>query len=272
MAAPLRLVSFNILQGLRPGLGAVRERRSLDRARLDAAGAVVASLDPDILVLNEALYCCEHDAQMVDYAGLFGFPAAAAALYDGAWGNVILSRYAIRVTREWAIPERGALAALIDTPAGRLTVATYHPHPHRPPELKAHDFGLMAADLAGPAVICGDLNCISPQDEVDRARLVRSFQAFSAEAETAVDRFIESGVQVFARLADLGFRDAVPLSGRRYSIPTDLINSDKASGMRIDHILANRGVEVTGGEVVHSAASNRASDHHPVTVAFMLAD
>lgn len=28
MAAPVRLVSFNILQGLRPGLGDDRERRS----------------------------------------------------------------------------------------------------------------------------------------------------------------------------------------------------------------------------------------------------
>jgi endonuclease/exonuclease/phosphatase family metal-dependent hydrolase len=40
--------------------------------------------------------------------------------------------------------------------------------------------------------------------------------------------------------------------------------------MRIDHILANDALEIVGGEVVHSAASNRASDHHPVLVEFHL--
>lgn len=58
------------------------------------------------------------------------------------------------------------------------------------------------------------------------------------------------------------------MTGRHYSIPTDLINLDKSSGMRIDHIFANDGIEVVAGEVVHSAATNRASDHHPVVLDF----
>ena len=75
---------------------------------------------------------------------------------------------------------------------------------------------------------------------------------------------------MFAALGRLGFRDAVPHAGRRYSMPTDLINADKSSAMRIDHVLCNDAIEVTAGEVVHSAASNRASDHHPVVVDFKL--
>jgi endonuclease/exonuclease/phosphatase family metal-dependent hydrolase len=71
-------------------------------------------------------------------------------------------------------------------------------------------------------------------------------------------------------LGELGLKDAIPPTGRRYSIPTDLINTDKSSAMRIDHILANDAIEVVVGEVVHSAASNRASDHHPVLVEFRL--
>ena len=51
-------------------------------------------------------------------------------------------------------------------------------------------------------------------------------------------------------------------------MPTDLINPDKRSGIRIDHILANAAIAIAGGEVVHSADTNRASDHHPVMVDF----
>ena len=118
MPKSLRLVSFNILEGLRPLRGTEAERRQLDRQRAEAAKQVVAGLDPDILVLNEALFCREHAGVAVDYAGLFGFPYEAAALYDGAWGNAILSRYPIARSQELRIYNRGGLTAVIDTPAG----------------------------------------------------------------------------------------------------------------------------------------------------------
>jgi len=73
---------------------------------------------------------------------------------------------------------------------------------------------------------------------------------------------------VFAALNKLGLNDAVPRLGRRFSIPTDLLSLDKSSAMRIDHVLANQRIEIVSGEVVHSPASNRSSDHHPVTVEF----
>jgi endonuclease/exonuclease/phosphatase family metal-dependent hydrolase len=271
MARSLRLVSFNILEGLRPVHAASdAERGGLDRQRLEAAITVVRELEPDILVLNEALFCRAHAGKVVDYASLFSFGYDAAALYDGAWGNAILSQHPITRSSELRIYNRGGLTAAIATPAGALNVASYHPHPLRPPENKALDFVAMVAAIQGPLLLCGDLNAISPEDVVDREHLIEAFRGFAREPELTVDRFIESGKQVFSRLAEFGLRDAVPRSGRRYSIPTDLINLDKSSGMRIDHILANDAIEVLGGEVIHSAASNRASDHHPVTLEFRL--
>ncbi len=264
----MRLVSFNILEGFRPLQDGDTEHRLLDRARAKAATTVVADLEPDILVLNEALFCRSHTDRTIDYADLFGFPYETAALYDDAWGNAILSRHPIARSREFRIYNRGGLTAAIDAPAGQLTVASYHPHPHRYPENKAIDFTELVAGITGPLIVCGDLNCISPEDAVDRAQLVESFRAFSSDAEVAVDRFIESGKLVFASLAKFGLKDAIPQAGRHYSIPTDLINLDKSSGMRIDHILVNDLIDVITGEVVHSAASNRASDHHPVMVEF----
>jgi endonuclease/exonuclease/phosphatase family metal-dependent hydrolase len=270
MPESLRLVSYNILEGLRPIAPAVGEDRHLDRERAEAAKAVVADLRPDILVLNEALFCRQYVDRAVDYARLFDFPYQAAALYDEAWGNAILSRHTIAKSHEMQFHNRGGLVAEIATPAGALTVASYHPHPHRYPEDKASDFIRLVAGLAGPSIVCGDLNGINPEDPIDRAQLVEAFRSISSEAEAVVNRFIESGRQVFGALKAYGFTDAIPPSGRRYSIPTDLINPDKRSAMRIDHVLANDAIEVVAGEVVHSAASNRASDHHPVLLEFHL--
>jgi endonuclease/exonuclease/phosphatase family metal-dependent hydrolase len=268
MSTPLRLVSYNILEGLRHLAPAADERRHIDRERSEAAAAVVRDLAPDILVLNEALYCRQHDGTVVDYARLFEFPHEAAALYDNAWGNAILSRFPIAASHEMRVQNRGGLVAVIATPSSALTVASYHPHPSRHPASKGSDFVRLIADLSGPLIVCGDFNGINPEDVVDRAAMVAGFRRFSSDAEATVDQFLESGRIVFEALSRFGLRDAVPLEGRRYSIPTDLISTDKSSGMRIDHILANDRIEVVRGEVVQSTASNRASDHHPVVVDF----
>jgi endonuclease/exonuclease/phosphatase family metal-dependent hydrolase len=270
MTDTVRLVSFNILEGLRPIGPDGTERRLVDRERAAAARSVVRDLAPDLLVLNEALFCREHAGQMVDYAALFGFDYQAAALYDGAWGNAILSRYPIRKSEEMRIYNRGGLTAVIDLPGGMATIASYHPHPERYPDNKALDFARMVVGLTGPLIVCGDLNCINPADPIDRAGLIEGFRRFTPDGETAVDRLIESGRMVFGTLAELGLTDAVPPAGRRYSIPTDLLSLNKSAAVRIDHVLANDGIEVLAGEVVHSDASNQASDHHPVVVDFRL--
>jgi endonuclease/exonuclease/phosphatase family metal-dependent hydrolase len=270
MTNRLRLVSYNLLEGLRPIAPGAGERRQLDRERTEAARQVVNDLSPDILVLNEALYSRQYRGHIVDYARLFGFPFQSAALYDDAWGNAILSRFPILRSHEMTAEDRVGLIAAVGAPSRELTVASYHPHPSRQPSDKAADFERLVADLRGPLIVCGDLNCISPDDAIDHSAMVVAFRRFSRDAEAAVDQFVESGRQVFDALAKFGLSDAIPSMGRRYSIPTDLISLDKSSGIRIDHILANDGIEVVAGEVVHSAAANLASDHHPVVLEFRL--
>lgn len=270
MRRAMRLVSINILEGLRPIAPLAGERRLIDRNRADLVKNMVADLRPDIMVINEALYCRLYDGQSVDYARLFGFPHQFAALYDGAWGNAIVSRFPIVRTKEMRIYNRGGLAVLIETPHGLLSVASYHPHPGRYPENKAQDFSELLEGVTGPTVVCGDFNSISPEDEFDRHALIEACGTFSCDPEATVDQFLRSGELVFKTLAGLGFTDAVPPAGRRYSIPTDLLNTDKASAMRIDHVLANETVDIVDGEVVHSEASNLASDHHPVLITFRI--
>ncbi|HET6928647.1 MAG TPA: endonuclease/exonuclease/phosphatase family protein [Hyphomicrobiaceae bacterium] len=265
-----RLVSYNLLEGLRPIGQGPGERRELDRERTEAARSVVQELSPEVLVLNESLFCQQYRGHVVDYGRLFGFPYQAAALYDNAWGNAVLSRHPILRSHEMKTVGRGGVVALIDAPIGTFTVASYHPHPSRNPSDKAADFERLVAGLEGPVIVCGDLNCISPADDVDRDALIAAFRRFARDPEATLAQFIESGRQVFGALAKFGFEDAIPRTGRRYSIPTDLISLDKSSGMRIDHILANSAVVVGGGEVVHSPLTNRASDHHPVVLDFHL--
>src|SRR5579883_947277 len=244
----LRLVSYNILEGLRPFEQKANKPPQFDERRRDAALDLVNELAPDILVLNEALYCRDYLGHRVDYASLFAFPHQAAALYDGAWGNAILSRRPILSWHEMRTHERGGLRANIAALDGELTVATYHPHPSRDPASKAADFIRLIEGINSPLILCGDFNSISPEDLIDKEAKIAAFRRFSAMPEATLDQFIESGRAVFSALGKLGLKDAVPMAGRRYTIPTDFLSLDKSSAIRIDHILANEGIEAVSGE------------------------
>lgn len=266
----MRLLSYNILEGLRPIDPPPTERRALDRTRLAAAQDVVRDRSPDVLVLNEALFCQHYAGRYVDYAEMFGLEHSAVALYDEAWGNAILSRFPIKRSWEVRTQDRGGLVSRIETPEGSLTVASYHPHPAREPALRARDFRRLVDGITGPTLVCGDFNCVNPADPIDVEGLCEAFHDFSIEPRETVQRFVEAGRHVFTALEALGLRDAVPLSGRAYTIPTDLLRADKRSAMRIDHVLCNDEVSVLAGGTLHSEAAERASDHYPVWLDFTL--
>lgn len=268
MPNPLRLLSWNLLEGgyvpkhQNPGLP------KMDEMRLAAARALVTELAPDVLVLNEALWCRPVDGYQVDYAGLFGFEHACGGLYDGVWGNMILSRLPVLSCHHFSIYNRGGVMALVQADGWTLQVGTYHPHPSRYPHHKAQDYLALAAqaDAALPLALCGDFNAISPEDAPDREALALAFGRFSKQPEQDSARFIDGGTEVFEALGKAGLRDAVPPCGRRASMPTRLITDVQDSGMRIDHIWVNQAVKVCEGEVVQAPLADAASDHYPVRV------
>lgn len=257
------MVSYNLREGLRP-LGADTDRRSVSRGRADAARRLMADLDADVVVLNEALFCEPFDGVAIDYGALFGYPHAVTALYDREWGNAILARHPIVARSEMRIHNRGGVRATLDVAGDRVTVACYHPHPGRRPARKAIDFRRLLAPMRGPRVVCGDFNAVSPDDTVDVAALVDGFRRFSAEPEAAVARFVESGRAVFAMLASHGLRDAMPAEQRRYTMPTNLLTTHKTSAMRLDHIFVSDEIEVVDARVVQTELTEFISDHHPV--------
>jgi endonuclease/exonuclease/phosphatase family metal-dependent hydrolase len=257
----MRVMTYNILEGF-------RKDGALDQERIDACLRVIDRIRPDVLVLNEALYCESHAGIHTDYAELLGFSHSATMLYAEAWGNVILSQYPIARQGTLQIYNRGALAAEIRTPDGLFTVATYHPHPSRFPENKAIDFGRLA-DVGQeiPFVVLGDFNAVSPADQPDVVRLQRGFATLMGDADKGLHsllRFIEGGQHVFEALSEQGFHDLVPPAGRKMTLPTDMLNLVKDTAMRIDHIWGSSSIASIDGEVVHDADTEIASDHHPV--------
>ncbi|MEZ4240865.1 MAG: endonuclease/exonuclease/phosphatase family protein [Myxococcota bacterium] len=263
----IRLVSYNLLEGLRtvPTTPA-SDVHPFDEERVVAARRVVDDLSPDVLVLNEALYCLRHAGRRVDYAALFGYPHQVCALYGDAWGNAVLSRFPVVRHEEMRIHNRGGVMADLDTPDGPLAVGSYHPHPGRYPGHKALDFVRLLGQREGPRLVAGDMNAVSPADDPDRDALVRAFSRFDQDPAGTVDRFLDSGRAVFGALENLGLRDAMPDAARRYTIPTDLLSTDKGSGIRIDHVLVSDEIEVLDGGVARNPETERASDHYPVWI------
>jgi endonuclease/exonuclease/phosphatase family metal-dependent hydrolase len=262
-----RLLQFNILEGLYLPGGEVP-----DVERVAAARQLVAAVNPDILVLNEALYVEPGRGRLTDYPGMFGLEHMVGHQYDLAWGNAIVSRFPISEVTSHAFYRRSSLVATLATPEGELRLATYHPHPGRRSFMRATDFEttLSALGTGRPAIISGDFNAVMPRDNPDRAALIEGFRRFTLpdEVEAAVDRFIVSGGAIAEVLGRHGFRDLV--DDRAHTIPSDFLSLDKGSAMRIDHVFGNDGIRNSNGIVVRHAQAEWASDHRPVLVDFRI--
>lgn len=280
-----RLVAWNILEGLQQPHQSLEDRKTgpLDQAREAAAKSLISELNPDILIINEALYCDTFDGVRTPYAELFALPYALPHLYDAAWGNIILSRFPILDTRRRVIhrnspttggaQNRGASAIRIEIDGKPVWIATHHPHPHRRPEKRAEDFREFLGTMPGEIIIAGDFNAILPEDEPDHAKLVAGFLEFQSaeQAVASVDRMIAAGRHLAEDvLPQMKMRDLI--SEKRYSIPTILISSDPEvrTAMRIDHAFGTPGIDPVSGRIHHDKRAEIASDHFPLVLDFDL--
>jgi hypothetical protein len=84
----------------------------MDEKRLHLAQNVIGRLKPDILILNEALWCNKYQGQYIDYKALFGFEFDFGHLYQKEWGNVILSRFPIVSTHVFSIHNRSGIIVI----------------------------------------------------------------------------------------------------------------------------------------------------------------
>jgi endonuclease/exonuclease/phosphatase family metal-dependent hydrolase len=132
--------------------------------------------------------------------------------------------------------------------------------------MKAQDFACLLARVPRdmPLIVAGDFNAIAPADQPDLDAMEKTFAPFSRDPRASADRFIQAGRQVFPMLESLGLRDGVPAANRGYSIPTDVLSTDKSSGMRIDHAWVNQHVRIRSARIIRDALTNKASDHYPL--------
>ena len=182
MSRALRLVSFNILEGLQPVPRSEAERRLLIRGRVEAAKAIVADLKPEILVLNEALFCQEQSARRstTPYCSAF---LIASRLYTTVPGEM-----QFEVAPHCVFARDAHLQSWWNYRGHRYPVRSPHrcvvpSHPHRHPATRLSTLP-SGKGVDGPLIVCGDLNSISPEDEIDRDQLVEAFRAFSQDPET----------------------------------------------------------------------------------------
>lgn len=267
----MRLMTWNLLEGGNE----VRSNEVKLTSRVESAKKLVDELSPDILVINEALWCENYNDQMINYAKMFGFEHSAGKLYDKNWGNVILSKFPIVDIKVFSIYNRGGIVTKIDCgDMGYIQVATYHPHPSRYAFNKQTDILCLheMADHSLPIFICGDMNAINPHDGVCREKLAKAFAAFSANPEKDSARFVDGGEKLFEAADWLGLHDAIPVRNRTYTMPTKLISDNLDSAMRIDHILTNRVDMVKEGWIHMSQYADEASDHYPVLVELQVAE
>lgn len=263
---PLRVMCWNILEGWHKA-GRKADLPQLQPHRLEAAQALIAQVAPDILVLNEALWCRPHNGHFVDYAKLLGFAHTFCDTYDNEWGNAIVSNLPLDDNFRFRIHNRGGLRVKVEFNGWHASVATYHPHPSRYPANKASDYAaLVASGLDHPLVVCGDFNAISPEDSVDEVQMVQAFSRFSENPASDLARFTDGGRRVFDALSSMGMRDAIALDDRTYTMPTDLQSRDKSSGMRIDHAWVNAKTQVVAGKILHDPLADIASDHYPLVI------
>ena len=262
------IMSWNFLEG-----GTVRARTGIpvsDDARVAHAQSLISDLQPDVLVLNEALWCAPWEGHVRSYAQMFGFAFESSHLYDKHWGNTILSKHPIVHSQGFHIYNRGGAVVTIDVGGQHIQVGTYHPHPSRYPHNKADDFLRVTQlfDRALPNVLAGDFNAIHPDDQIDEAQLLRGFASFSKNPEQDMRRFIDAGQAIFPVLDELGWRDAVTDSV--HTIPTAMLGGGLDSAMRIDHLLVNAQVDVLEGRVVHDVRADGASDHYPILARLLI--
>ncbi len=263
----VKIFAWNIHEGfLRPGLPG---KRAIYYDRLQSAKNFIAVHQPDVLILNEALYARPVYGQHIAYANMFQYPHAVSHLYKGEWGNAILSKKPITRSFAKTIPHttfqqrRSFLAAQIEG----IWISTYHPHPHRRPRDRSEDFKSFLSLLSGPSLLAGDLNAIHPDDGVFAPDLIKTFCAFQSvqQAHLSVQNLLESGRELFHHtLPALGWKDAMPVHMRSPSMPTELLKNTTKSRIRIDHVLINENITLLKAHIIRCPSIAYASDHYPI--------
>ena len=260
-----RVVCWNIRAAIGPGPFPDRWWRRIDADRLRAIGAFLATLDADVVALQEVALV-SRDGDLVDNAGdlarmlgmeiRYGAVRSFEVREDGAligvgtFGNALLSRSPMGVSRVVALPQ-APIQALVE-PAGSDHPAAGLRYADAPPTIREPRCVLLT-ELGGLTVGTAHFSHIGSAERL-------------LQAEATVAAFDEASPALL--LGDLNApiesAELAPLAGWTDAFgepPDDAARTSTDAGLRIDQVLA-RGASVSGARVVREAGP--LSDHFPV--------
>ena len=135
----------------------------------------------------------------------------------------------------------------------------------------------IVAEIVGPIteplVLMGDLNTLSPLDRDlhERGNLRELLQSDAGLRSKFLNAAGDINYTPMQRLLDAGLTDLGADVPVRHTVPT-AVNTDKmhAAPMRLDYMLANAAFAESAGPArpLHSADTDRLSDHYPVGCQF----
>lgn len=264
--ATLRVVSWNIRAAIGTGPFPDRWWRRVDADRLRAIGDVLASLEADIIALQEVALI-SRDGDLIDNAGdlarqlgsdvRYGAVRSFAVTDDrhtvvgvGCFGNALLTTQPMRASRTVALPA-AALDAFVEPPGADHPAAgvTYADAPDTIREPRC----LLLADVGGLRVGTAHFSHVGGGERL-----------LQADATAAAYGSAPAGLLLGDLNAAIGAPELAPLEGWTDGFaepPGDDARTSTDDGMAIDQVLA-RGASVSSARVVRE--SGDLSDHYPV--------
>lgn len=264
-AARLRVVSWNIRAAIGPGPFPDRWWRRIDAGRLRAIGALLDSLEADVIALQEVALV-SRDGDLVDNAGdlarqlgmevryaavrTFDVREADATLGAGLFGNALLARAAMADGRVVALPQAPSNAVV--EPPGSDHPAAGIRYADAPPSIREPRC-LLLASVAGVTVGTAHYSHIGSGERL-----------LQAEATVGAYGDVTPAVLLGDLNAAIEAPELAPLAAWTDGFaepPGDSARVSTDDGHRIDQVLV-RGASVHGCRVAREAGE--LSDHYPV--------
>lgn len=278
-ATRLRVVSWNIRAAIGPGPFPDRWWRRIDADRLRAIGVFLASLDADLIALQEVALVAR-DGDLVDNAGdlarQLGLPVRYAATRTfavvddgelrgaGTFGNAVLSRLPFVDARCVALPQ-APLDAYVEPP-GSLHPLSGEPHP-----AAGIRYADAPADIREPrCLVVTELDGLRV-GSVHFSHVGSGERRLQAEATVAALANTSAALLLGDLNAAIDAPELAPFAGWTDAFaepPGDPARVSTDDGWRIDQVLGH-GVDVHGARVLRD--SGQLSDHYPVVGELVLA-
>ncbi len=265
----LRVATWNIRAAIGPGPFPDRWWRRVDRDRLHAIGAFLATLDVDVIALQEVALA-SRNGDLLDNGGDLARQLGVEVRYGatrtfdiveedgtltgaGCFGNALLSRLPIGVSRVTLLP-MAPPDAYVEPPGSDRPEAgiRYADAPEGTHERRT----LLISEIEGIPIASAHLSHIGSGERA--LQVAATVAAFGGHHVALLLGDLNARVEApeLSALVDWvdGFESAGVPPGDERRVSTD-------DGWRIDHVLA-RGASIAGCRVLREAGE--LSDHYPV--------